>query len=203
MTRDYCSRSAKRDKAIALLHRFGRGLLSYERCNRAELRAFIESRGLMDSVPESTLKWDLVSCLQEADDSMTLLEIADLPPELCVRIYELHFETLRPVTTPVQPPITKLSALVRQESLPVFYQSSRFAFMSTMGLSRDKPKSIILYHSQEHLDRLSNEQMSRINGLQLSFVLRVVWHLDFAHPEQYGKSNSRRTIIRKKERDLR
>lgn len=111
--------------------RYQRGLPCYDKFKTSELQAFCKARGLtprqrLDKVPSRV---DLAATLEAADDSKTFNHFMDLPSELRVEIYKLHFQTL---TTPqdlipAQPPLTKICRLVRHESIPLFYDTCDFA----------------------------------------------------------------------------
>jgi hypothetical protein len=99
---------------------------SYNDCTREELSTFVLDRrlaapGLGDS------KNSLICTLRKADAQPVFHRFFDLPPELRQQVYELHAagfpETL---TTPTQPPLSRVSAQLRLEMLPVFYSSRRF-----------------------------------------------------------------------------
>ena len=64
--------------------------------------------------------------LEEADENMGFERLLDLPPELRVLIYGFYFDSLPKLREPVQPPLSQVSRLLRQESLPVFYSTCTF-----------------------------------------------------------------------------
>lgn len=191
MPPSFCPTSAKKDKSLTLLHRYERGLLSYERYTKAELQVFINGRGLQQGIPKSGPKKDLVARLERADDSVTFDRFGDLAPEIRLRIYELHFRSLPPMTTPVQPPITTTARLVREESLPVFFDTCRFSFASWYSEPYGDPK-LLVESSRRFLDRLDNDnQLAGVKKLELSFVRQVYWHVDL--PTANGSWQVRRT----------
>lgn len=165
MRSGYSSKLAKKERAMELLHRHERDLLNYYHCSKAELQSFAASRGLQKAQPLPSGKSDLVDLLEQADDDASFTKLLDLPPELRVRIYELHFEALPSIHTPVQPPLVQASKLIREESLPVFYQTCRFGFLGS-----DRTFPITLYPSdQRFLARTSDLNVSRIQRLELSY----------------------------------
>lgn len=73
----------------------------------------------------------LIEALETSDDDPRFELFSDLAAELRVRIYELHFLDLcdsgdEPASVlffPVEPAIAKVGRLLRQEALPVFYDT--------------------------------------------------------------------------------
>lgn len=111
-----------------LLQRVERGQLTYDKRPVRELRGFIDARGLKKS-SSSTKKDILIAQLERADKDATF-RFEDLPAELRVRVYELHLKSLDTNTGHflAPAPITQVSKLVRQESMPIFYQQCTFHF---------------------------------------------------------------------------
>lgn len=70
--------------------------------------------------------------METADDTARFEGFSDLPAELRVQIYELHFQDVYKqsplIGPPAEAPITRASRLLRKESLPVFYDMIRFPF---------------------------------------------------------------------------
>lgn len=125
-------------RLVELLSRPERGLICYEKCSHAELEAFCRARGLA-RVGEATHV--LIAVLEHADKEATFDRFTDLPAELRVRIYSMHFQSFgSALETPVQPPITTTSKLLRKEALPLFYQSFAFVVSITdVWSQRDTP----------------------------------------------------------------
>jgi hypothetical protein len=110
---------------ISHVRRALQGLISYHGCTNRELGQFVKNRKLR-CASRMPPREDLIKLLEEEDTRATFKRFAELPPELREHIYKLHFATYPVLETPVEPPITKASRLVRQEALPVFYQICRF-----------------------------------------------------------------------------
>ena len=64
---------------------------------------------------------------EEPDDEPFSKGLRKLPPELRNLVYEHHFDSLGPVPSAhIQPDLTLVSRLIRQEPLPIFYKRSTF-----------------------------------------------------------------------------
>ncbi|KAK4610446.1 hypothetical protein CLAFUW4_13729 [Fulvia fulva] len=131
-------------------------LFPYEDCSIEDLKRFCEDRKLDIAYPiqETVMateyepvtatmvvtpklikrfelyRADFIAQLNTDDDNRTFHGFAKLPPELRVHIYTWLFlsygEETGGLELPVQPPITRVSRLLRKESLPVFYQTCTF-----------------------------------------------------------------------------
>lgn len=123
-------KSAKKKVLFEALYRKQLGLPSYHSSTNDELRKFIKHRKIDASavIKGKTIgtRNELVKLLESADSRRTFPKFLDLPPELRNRIYELHFSDMRTAYAPTQPPITRSSRLLRQESLGLFYATCRF-----------------------------------------------------------------------------
>lgn len=125
--RKYCTAGSKKERVIRLRHRADRGLPSYDRTNNKELRNIASRRWPNSSTLNETSRRELIEMMEQADEEgQKFGRFLELPPELRVRIYELHFESFGTVYGPSDPPITKVSRVVRQESLALFYQQVRY-----------------------------------------------------------------------------
>ncbi|KAK5171386.1 uncharacterized protein LTR77_004530 [Saxophila tyrrhenica] len=112
------------NKPALLLHldRTDRGLLSYVSIPSTILRGFMHSRGLSIPGGGKGYRHGLQQALVTADDNPTFDRFLDLPPELRMMIYTFHFADYpRPMHAPEQPPVTRVSSLIRKEALPIFY----------------------------------------------------------------------------------
>ncbi len=120
-----CPNSARSDRVQALADRFLQALMSYDGCSNGELTAFCKSRGIVTKTTQAK-EAELVQALEDADIDLRFEKFSDLPAELRVRIYKLHFDSLAGTGVGEQPPITRVSRLLRKEALPVFYDASNF-----------------------------------------------------------------------------
>ncbi|KAF7191930.1 hypothetical protein HII31_06740 [Pseudocercospora fuligena] len=128
----------------AVYTRYLRDLLDYNKCSNDELLKFCTDRGLLP-VPDvegkktkHKAKKVMIRHLEAADDTKTFDRLMSLPAELRVLIYEWYFRDLdlspeaqgRDAfgipTVKSQPPLTKTCRVIREESLPIFYQESTF-----------------------------------------------------------------------------
>ena len=159
-------------RAIELCRRVQRGLLWYIPIPNADLRKFIDDRGLQTVHNYNAIattktasiipKNELVQILEKADDEATFERFTELPPELRSRVYELHFQSFEePLYAPSQPPITKVSKLLRTESTPLFYQNVSVRLWTNPNLqvshwTKDLPVSqaFVSNTSEEHIPML-------------------------------------------------
>ncbi|PIA92645.1 hypothetical protein CB0940_04563 [Cercospora beticola] len=118
-----------------------RGLLNYDQCSVAELRAFCIARGLASSQEAKRLRvLNAILKLNEADDGETFNHFLELPAELRVYIYELYlrdFDTdTKPLDAPYPIPLAEVCNLVRCEVLPVYYNTCTFK-LNVWNIERD------------------------------------------------------------------
>ncbi|RMZ33217.1 hypothetical protein D0859_02681 [Hortaea werneckii] len=116
------------DLLRSALLRSEQGHMSYHNCSSDELRRLIRARKIETSLLGLKLpKSELVDILQSEDQRPKFHRFQELPPELRNRIYEYHFASFhQPICAPSQPPITKVSSLLRRETLQLFYHSCVF-----------------------------------------------------------------------------
>ncbi|PPJ52245.1 hypothetical protein CBER1_10514 [Cercospora berteroae] len=122
-----------------------RGLLNYDQCSVAELRAFCVARGLVSSQEAKRLRVsNLILKLNEADDGETFNHFLDLPAELRVYIYELYlrdFDTdTKPLDAPYPIPLAEVCTVVRREFLPLYCGFCTFQFDVDHASSIYRPK---------------------------------------------------------------
>lgn len=85
----------------------------------------------------------------------------DLPAELRVHIYEFHLQDLKADRIiPTQPPITKVSRLLREESLPLFYKICKFQASFVYG-------SLPCNATQKFFSRAPVEVLEKIRELHV------------------------------------
>jgi hypothetical protein len=197
----YFPSAAKANKISSLYSRYQLGRPSYAGYDLGDLVGFCQGRGLqqpMQHRSKKELKADLVTVLEKADINMTFNRFTDLPAEIRVRIYSIHFDSFPVLKAPVQPPISQVSHLIRKESLPVFYQECVF-FMDVekLGVSkRNKynfPRTpITKKQKKEFFHNIPEEHlgMIRLVGIRAYAQLDVIplehkvygfWRLDL-HP---------------------
>lgn len=124
-----------------LAYRAQRRLRCYDGDSKQVLRTFCRQRRLANSL-QGANKPALIEALEDADEKATFDRFLDLPPELRVAIYRLHYEDFdlrdnctdgivshNELTYPSAPAITQVCSLVRRESLPIFYQVPTFVFL--------------------------------------------------------------------------
>ena len=87
-----------------------------------ELRFYASERGL--TVPFTATKNSIKAQLEQADDNATFDRFTELPPELRQIIFEYYMDSTLANRRPksiYQPPLTMTSRMIREESLPLFY----------------------------------------------------------------------------------
>ena len=138
----HAPRSTRRPRLEELYNRRLRGLLHYEPLPVITLRRYCAQRSLPSGI--DLTKIELITELEAEDDEGVFDRFTALPPELRVRIYRLYFKSFNALHAPEQPPITRVSRLLRGESLPIFYQSCHFRIVIMAGtkpsLSADSQK---------------------------------------------------------------
>ena len=147
----YCPESASNARIMQLLRRAERGLTSFDRYQLAELKKFIEARGLSDGKEKykTVKKATLIALLERVDEESVFSRFMDLPPELRLRVYEHHFASFDTVDAE-PPPILGVSREIRKEARPLFYESARLFIRS-----RDQPRSHGAYSEYSSIPTLS------------------------------------------------
>ncbi|KAK3647899.1 hypothetical protein LTR56_007873 [Elasticomyces elasticus] len=150
----FTQKSIGKERCIALLGRADRGYLSYEKYDETELRRFCESRSLSIAAESTTSKADLVAVLEQADDTWTF-PLLDLPPELRLQIYDHHFAIYNhlEVTNVVPPPVTAVCRQLRNEALPLFYDTHSLCFTASFLQSGLASTTINFNHSTTNMVR--------------------------------------------------
>ncbi|EME88732.1 uncharacterized protein MYCFIDRAFT_170317 [Pseudocercospora fijiensis CIRAD86] len=117
-----------KDKGVVLKSSPGGGGHNWHASIINERQEFCIRRGLPVTPAPTRKKRGLISRLQKADEDM-VFRFLDLPPELRVQVYVAFLESIReelpehPIDRVyVQPPITAVNRLIRQEALPEFYK---------------------------------------------------------------------------------
>ncbi|GAB1729440.1 hypothetical protein NU195Hw_g4390t1 [Hortaea werneckii] len=128
------------DLLRSALLRSEQGHMSYHKCSSDELRRLIQARKIEASPLGLKLpKSELVDILQSEDQRPKFHRFRELPPELRNRIYEYHFASFhQPICAPSQPPITKVSSLLRKETLQLFYHSCVFDVHLRLRVDHDR-----------------------------------------------------------------
>ncbi|RMZ08918.1 hypothetical protein D0862_03810 [Hortaea werneckii] len=125
------------DLLRSALRRSEQGHMSYHNCSNDELRRLIQARKIdLSPFGPKLSKRELVDVLQSEDKKPEFHRFQELPPELRNRIYECHFASFhQPISAPSQPPITKVSSLLRRETLQLFYHSYQGKVVSVVTTS--------------------------------------------------------------------
>jgi hypothetical protein len=159
-----CPKSARKARVMERYTRWRSDRPYYETLEFAELLTFCTDRGLANA-DESLSKPELISKLRAADDDLSVHRFMELPPELRVHVYTLHFESFPILWYPEQPPISRVSRILRQESLPVFYQTCTF------GLNM---RQVDIQLRNTYLDGQSFEFFLDISGKDLEQIRTIL-----------------------------
>ena len=177
-------------------HRRERGLLDYRQSDVSELRNFVEARGLAKMPKRTTSKKRLIQTLEDADDQMSFGHFMDLPPELRVSIYNLHLQSLKKPNFAAQPPITKVSKTIRQETLPLFYRNMHATADLTEHVMLSQMTTVpkVSLEPQRYRDHLTSSTLSRFDKILLHYTAHVgsprtstAWIIDISAGDSIGR----------------
>lgn len=118
--------STNMEKLAEANARCQRGFLSYNGCQPRELVAFCAQRHIQIPGGPKAKKAQLMQCLHEADEQLSFPRFMEMPPEVRILVYVAYYSSLGRIFHPTQPPLSEVSRLIRQESLPLFYTTSKF-----------------------------------------------------------------------------
>lgn len=130
-------RSYRKLKITALFKRKQLDHFCYENCSVKELKKFAIDRQLLPSGVKRPSKFKLAKVLLAGDAEPTFNRFLDLPPELRTWIYYRYMDDfmaldtdarmqIEPLQDPSQPPLARLSTVLRAEVLPIFYAEGTF-----------------------------------------------------------------------------
>ena len=177
-----------------------RGLLDYEQCTTAELKAFIQSRGLKlpTVTPELStaddhrhhIQYDLnrfgltksnyIATLQQADDEAVFHKFSDLAPELRTDVYRKYCQGLPELPVlPHQPPLTLASKFLRKEALPISYEQCTFVLRfheNTEDIHDNLAPLVRPYHTTKDPDHLTSANLSPSNLSRISRLHLRLWY---------------------------
>lgn len=124
--------SSNRARLLDLVARAERGLISYEKRSLSDLKSFCAARQIDVPKESSRKKLEYIRMLEDSDEnSVTFAKFLDLPPELRQQVYAYFIEFIFRNThgtsyfVPTPPPITQTCTLIRNESMPMFFDSFR------------------------------------------------------------------------------
>ena len=163
-----------------LLRRVHQGLLCYQRCTEQELLKFARDRNIPQRMSKTwrsdTPKDILVKLLEHADEQLSFTKFLDLPPEVRVRIYELHDEDFDAVlSTPTLPPLARTCKLLQREVSPIFYKRHTFWICYVLRNQHDSGR-----HVRQDVDTalwlftVSPEYVQNIRSLNVT--VRLPWY---------------------------
>jgi hypothetical protein len=163
--------------------------IGYEECSNVQLVKFINDRSIPDhalEAPDFTdqpienllgYKRDLVKMLMKADDERTFTKLFNLPPELRTTIYSFYIcdfgkdtksSGLQALWAPAQPPLAKVSRMLRREVLPVFYNQCRFRI--TLNQTKNASRRLCFdANSNFFLSNISKEHFKVIRQMEIGF----------------------------------
>lgn len=161
-----------RSRLDNLYVRCQRGLLSYEGLPLRELRKFAAQRALpIDNKATLNSIKALKGLLEKADDDITFDRLSELPPELRQIILLHYFDSLvvREARHKQQPPVTRVSRKLREESLPLHYECCEFA-IDAVDDPRTKPgRRVPQLQAAPFVQNTTIENFARIKALTLLF----------------------------------
>lgn len=107
----------------------------YDSCTDDEVRTFAIDRGLAPANAKLSRR-TLIKRLRDKDMSPSFSRFIDLPPEIRTIVYELYMSdfTGKSLSCPTSTPITRVSRMLRSESLPLFYRTATFMFSFQTGV---------------------------------------------------------------------
>ena len=201
----YHKKSEKLPRLKVLAERCDRGHLSYETYNVAQLRQFVEARGLKMKSTSKANKKQLVQRLETAEklsdtfeDKREFPRFLELPPELRNAVYTFYFNGLKVVPQRFsQPPICKVSRELRVESLGLFYEHATFSISMTRCLLNTGDVAIN-HQSKLFCDSVSESDFTRIRHLSVdleigTFLSAVgTWIIDLTSGKSIANSSCRR-----------
>jgi hypothetical protein len=169
--------------------------IGYDDCTLTELRKFARDRGLTTPSAEKPSKSTLIQRLLEADETPTFTRFFELSAELRQTIYEyyvgdfgtfwyhyLKYTRSNALSHPVTPPLAQVSRRLRDEALPVFYNSCRFRLYFTPDQKCDSWR--LSDRSREWLNRLSTEHLGCIRRLEIQTVAgNNIFNINLNHGE--------------------
>lgn len=168
-------KSATKKRLFYLSTRLEQGLLSYEKCDIAELSHFCAQRGVNPN--RANQRRSIIDSLEHADDHQQFKRFLDLPAELRNRTYLEHCLSFDKFSNNqlVPPPITTVSRQLRQETLVMFIQSSTLVFsfdlISKNRLLRVKP----FPPTENFFARAPAEYIKNIRSFELGGYFRREW----------------------------
>ncbi|KAF2210623.1 hypothetical protein CERZMDRAFT_85944 [Cercospora zeae-maydis SCOH1-5] len=193
-TRDFKDR-----KSLERSHlRAQQGLPDYHSCNPAELRKFCLARGLYsrtqpDQSADERTEPNKIKILQKADGTQTFNSFLNFPPEIRLMVYEWHFKDICERTSEQEsipgscrgdeienmllpePPLTKASRIIRQESLSIWYRNTTFNIAIDWQLDILGPATELRFlphiqfaETERFLRTASEQAMQRIRKLHIT-----------------------------------
>lgn len=143
-----------------LCTRAQRGMISYHKCTRTELRNFCKQRKIHiskrqnftnEEIQTVLSKDDLRDVLEYGDEHATFPRFLELPAELRMMVYDHSLEVIEEPKNQrwreeafnlEPPPITSVSRLLRQEALPVLYSSGILKIDMTKDNNYREPHTV-------------------------------------------------------------
>ncbi|KXS99828.1 hypothetical protein AC578_8875 [Pseudocercospora eumusae] len=195
-------KSDSKDKLEEALLRSDCGMQSYADQSDDDLRALVRSRGVDASHVicgnKVGTRGDLLSLLKNADMNPRFEKFSDLAAELRNKIYEHYFSEIRQsLYAPSEPPITRVSRDIRQETIKMYYDSCTFDFV----LRLPKTSQALGRRSlQAHARRLTIPSqmrlfMSSVSPNHLAYVRKVNIQLVPHHERESAYQNDAHTAL--------
>lgn len=169
--------SVRNNKAKLLKYNdaLNRGHLIYDAYPMADLLNFASNRKL--DLGTSSTKRRVVKVLERADDNATFHQFLELPAELRMRVYQLYYADISvPLTSPVEPPVTRASRQFRSEALPIFYATCTFAVhvVATSGMKPSFTEGVLAPTSLNYFYGIPEADLQVITNLLLCRIDKYV-----------------------------
>lgn len=158
------------------------GYPCYDTCSDEELRKFIKARRIILKSPTTANHRTYVNALRAADAAPAFALFTRLPAELRMRVYELYMEEFAhlELRTPVEPPLTRASRLLRTESLSIFYSMSTFRINVTRS-SFSRQCLEIVPRDKDYLKTLTGSKIGAMRAVSLDIDGYTLEYRAYSH----------------------
>jgi hypothetical protein len=190
-------KSVNNTRLRALYVRCQRGLLSFEGMLSHELGLHAARRGL--TVAPNATSTSIKAQLEQADEDAAFDRFTDLPPEIRQIIFQYYMDSTLAQRRPksiYQPPLTMTSRMIRQETLPMFFDcwdtelSSLFSEPPTIVPYKFRPPA----ETAQFLQSTPIHHLARLKSFTLTFNdLKFRVAVDLRNQDPIGKLEIFRT----------
>ncbi|KAK4549767.1 hypothetical protein LTR36_005068 [Oleoguttula mirabilis] len=157
---------------VKMAQRAEKGLLCYDSCSTEELIRFAKNRDIPTADGVRTRE-NYKSLLEHEDQKATFPRFTAMPPELRCRVYGYYVASIpQELETPTQPPITRVSKLIRNECLPIFDASITFT-LTFFRIDRPTPNIRPSPDTTFFLETLAKVSAADIRKLKLIVLAKA------------------------------